>query len=64
MRMRLKALGLLVLLIIATPLAVRAAEPAFDVSVFGHGRAFFMIPGLSSGKDVWDESSRKAHQCL
>ena len=57
--MRIRTLGLLVLFLIATPFAARAAEPDFDVTVFGNGRAFFMIPGLSSSMDIWDDAARR-----
>ena len=57
--MRIRTLGLLVLFLITTPFAARAAEPGFEVSVFGNGRAFFMIPGLSSSMEVWDDAARR-----
>ena len=57
--MRIKALCLLALLVFAIPLGARAAEPDFDVKVFGNGRAFVMIPGLSSSMDVWDDAARR-----
>jgi len=57
--MRIRTLGFLVLFLIATPFAARAAEPDFDVTVFGNGRAFFMIPGLSSSMEIWDDAARR-----
>lgn len=57
--MHIRTLGLLVLFLIAAPIAARAAEPDFDVTVFGNGRAFFMIPGLSSSMDIWDDAARR-----
>ncbi len=57
--MRLRPAGLLALLVAALPLRGHAAEKAFTVTSFGHGRPFFMIAGLAAGKDLWDDAARR-----
>ena len=57
--MRFKTLLALTLLAFIWPLAGRAAEADFDVSVFGNGRPFLMIPGMSSGMEVWEDAAHR-----
>jgi len=57
--MRIKILTLLAILFLAAPATGHAAEHAFNVSVFGHGRPFFMIPGLSATMEEWDDAANR-----
>jgi len=57
--MRLKALIVSVLLALCWPFVAQAAEPDFDVAVFGNGRPFLMIPGMSSSMEVWEDAAHR-----
>jgi pimeloyl-ACP methyl ester carboxylesterase len=57
--MRIKILSLLAVLFLAVPATGHASEHAFDVSVFGKGRPFFMIPGLTATMEEWDDAANR-----
>lgn len=57
--MRFKALFAIVLFAVNWPSLASAAEHDFDVAVFGNGRPFLMIPGMSSGMEVWEDAAHR-----
>jgi pimeloyl-ACP methyl ester carboxylesterase len=57
--MRFRTFFALIFLAVVWPLAGHASETDFDVAVFGHGRPFLMIPGMSSDMEVWEDAAHR-----